>query len=126
MPSEQITAEKIISKYNNGMSLPNITKHFKTNRSTILRFLIEDGGEEGKTIALIYLDSSKSKKVTISEVVNRYKDGLSIGEIAKEYGVDNVTVVKRLKDYENIFGINIIKTKKIIAEMLWGLVSVYQ
>lgn len=58
---------------------------------------------------MLYLDSSKFKKVTIREVIERYKDGLSIEQIADEYDVDDVTVVNRLKDYENIFGINIIK-----------------
>ena len=58
---------------------------------------------------MLYLDSSKFKKVTIREVIERYKDGLSIEQIADEYDVDDVKVVNRLKDYENIFGINIIK-----------------
>ena len=109
---EEISAEGIIKRYDKGMALPQIAKDFNTNKNTILRCLNEDGGEKGKTIVMLYLDSSKSNKITIREAVQHYdEEGLSIEQIAEDYDVDIPTVVNRLKDYEAIFGKKIIRRR---------------
>ena len=99
---EKISIEGIMKRYNKGMTIPQIAKDFHTIKNEIIRCLIADGGEQGKIIVMKYYDTRKKVNVPMNEVVQKYNEGLSKQKIAEEYGVDIVTIERKIIEYRSI------------------------
>ena len=109
------TIKKIIKKYNEGKYLKHIGNDLGLNENKVKRTLIENGINPKRKPPLnkINIDADK-----IIEIINNYKSGLSIRNIAKKYGLSFEVIRKTLKNNDvSLRGYNYPKTDEHIKKI---------
>lgn len=99
-----LPVEEICEKYQSGMSLTKLAKEYKCTITPIIKRL-HDNNIKIRTIAesrtkLDYKGKNNPNYINlpVDEISEKYLSGISMVEIAKEYGCSNPTIAKKLRD----------------------------
>lgn len=92
MPRKIFPKETIEELLSIGYNITQLAKYFKTSRSTMSKFLKENGLKTQKNIQL-----NRCKNINPLEVCDLYNQGKTILEISNLYGVSTTTIKNRLK-----------------------------
>lgn len=98
------TKKECAQMYLSGYSIQNCSNHYKVSPTTISRWLIKlkvkirDFSTAHTITSIGKEESDKRIKLNTNDLINEYKKGESLKEVAKTFGVTTMFVMKRFAE----------------------------
>lgn len=107
---KEIPLDEIIKEWKKGMTLEKLGQKYGVTRETISKRIKEFEYKTGQKLVRDYIERVPKIDLPIEEIIEEWKNGTVLEEIAQKYGVTRNTIQRRLEEYEEKTGEKLVRT----------------